>query len=62
MGKLVKFRERKLLMFSKIIEDYPLLIEFLETESDMDESELETLPNEMQLFFRNILILPRLLG
>jgi hypothetical protein len=54
MGKLVKFRERKLLMFSKIIEDYPLLIEFLETESNMDESELETLPHEMQLFFRNI--------
>lgn len=53
MGKLVKFRERKLLMFSKIIEDYPQLMELLETKSDMDESELETLPYEMQLFFKN---------
>lgn len=54
MGKLVVYRERQLITNSKVINDYPQLLRFIKNTPEMDERELYTLENEMQLFFKNI--------
>lgn len=53
-GKLVKLRERMLLLNSKTIEDYPWLYQFLEENPNIKESELATLPPDTQNFFNNM--------
>jgi hypothetical protein len=55
MGKLlVKFRERSLLINSKVIEDYPHLKELINNTPNMKKSQLDTLQHEMQVFFDNM--------
>lgn len=54
MGLLVKFRERELLLKSKVIEDYPNLLNYLETTPNLKESDYNMLSENMRLFFRSI--------
>ena len=54
MSLIVTRKEINLLKGSNIINDYPLLQEFIEKAPDLKKDKLATLSIEMQLFFNDI--------
>lgn len=54
MGLLVLKKEKNILKDSEIIKDYPLLRDFIDDTPNVTDKDLQSLSEEMQLFFKNI--------
>ncbi len=54
MALLVTKRDRNILLGSRIINDYPIIIKFIKTIPNLQDKELHLLDEETKRFFKNI--------
>lgn len=54
MALLVTKRDRNILLGSRIINDYPIIIKFIKTIPNLQDKELYLLDEETKRFFKNI--------